>query len=114
MSITRIDLKYDQPTRSTALERLKNAIYTAEMEGANVLKIVHGYGSHGTGGAIRDAVRGRLRRLVNKNQIACFIPGEEFSIPNLKTADAVGKWPELKEDRDYGNSNPGITVIILR
>ena len=57
-----VNLKGDRPTVEEARQRLREVIDAALVSGIEILKIVHGYGSSGTGGAIRDAVRASLRR----------------------------------------------------
>lgn len=59
----RVDLEHDRPTVAEALRRLELRLDTARAGGGGSLRVIHGWGSSGKGGAIRDAVRARLREL---------------------------------------------------
>jgi hypothetical protein len=74
------------------------------------LKIIHGYGSSGTGGRIRVAVRRRLIEHKNKKIIKSFITGEEFSIFNKETIGFLDKCQSIRNDHDLNRSNNGVTL----
>lgn len=42
-----------------------------------------------------------------------FIPGEEFRISDETTWALLKRMPELKQDRDLGRENKGITMVLL-
>ena len=42
-----------------------------------------------------------------------FIPGEDFRISNEATWALLKQSPKLKQDRDLGRGNRGITVVVL-
>ena len=48
-----IDIKSDLPTVDDAIRRVTYNIKTATVFGVSAIKIIHGYGSSGKGGAIR-------------------------------------------------------------
>ena len=79
-----------------------------------MLKIIHGYGSSGTGGKIRLEARKYLARLSAKGEIGGFIPGEEFSIFQEDTRRAFLRCDELRRDRDLERHNNGVTFILLK
>ena len=78
-----------------------------------MLKIIHGYGSKGTGGDIRIAVQKRLYELAEAGQIVACIFGENWA----KSDDAAWRLlqarPELKSDPDIGRRNDGVTIVVL-
>lgn len=76
-----------------------------------VLKIVHGYGSGGKGGATRETVRNwafRQRRLLR-----AVIEGERYELFGGETRELAGEIGPL-DDPDCGAGNPGITLLWVR
>lgn len=97
----------------SALNLLENEIKYCTIEGYSVIIAIHGYGSHGKGGVIKQEVQKLLKNLKKNKAIFDYIPGE--------------KWGEMREDRKYLqtifpeiilqehllNLNNGITIILL-
>lgn len=84
-----------------------------ESQGLKVIKIIHGYGSTGVGGAIRDLVRKSLRKRQRNNEIKAFIPGEAFS-SLMGFDDEIRDYRHLLAgDPDHRSGNPGVTYVIL-
>lgn len=81
---------------------MERELALARQSKATLLKLVHGYGSTGTGGDIRIAVQKRLVEMAQNGQIRGCIFGENWS----KSDDAAWKLlqsqPELKGDSDLG------------
>lgn len=88
--VKEVNLKLGSPNTHEALERLLQALNDAMVEGADRLVVVHGYGSSGRGGLIRNAVRKRLREW-----------------------QASGRVRELRFGEDGRSMNPGETEILL-
>ena len=63
------------PQVSEALQRLERELAIARQENALLLKLIHGYGSSGTGGDIRIAVQKRLREMAESGHIRACIFG---------------------------------------
>jgi hypothetical protein len=101
------------PSVQEALQRLDRAIALARQERHSLLKVVHGYGSTGTGGDIRIAVQRRLHELSEGGQIRGCIFGEDWSKTDDATWRLLQKESALKSDPDLGRRNQGITVILL-
>jgi len=101
------------PQVHEALQRLDRELAVARQAKTSLLKIIHGYGSTGTGGDIRIAVQRRLHELAEAGQIRGCIFGENWS----KTDDATWRLLQaasaLKSDTDLGRGNRGITVVLL-
>lgn len=108
-----VNIKYDMPTVSDAVKRVTFHIHNSRAQGYTALKIIHGYGSHGTGGKIRNEVRSYLSRQKSKRVIRDYIYGEDFSIFNPATLEAFTRCDELRRDSDLERHNNGITIIIL-
>jgi hypothetical protein len=107
------NLEDGRPTANEALLRLDFELARARRAGALAVKLIHGYGSSGTGGVLREAVQGALRHMAENNRIRAFVAGEDWRISN-ETAWKVQKLvPELKQDRDLGRGNLGISIVVL-
>ena len=107
------NLEAGYPTVEAALKYLNFEIRHAKTTGCPVLKIIHGYGSSGTGGKIRAAVRKRLWEMQAKKQVKAVIVGEDFSIFNQNTLLAFQLCGTLRRDPDLERRNQGITLVIL-
>jgi len=108
-----VNIKEDNPTVDVALRRLNMVLTLAKSQGERAVKIIHGYGSGGQGGAIRTGARKFLAQQKAQGRIRAFIPGEEFSIFHPATLEAFALCPALRQDSDLGRSNDGVTVVLL-
>ena len=108
-----VNLEENKPTVDAAIRRLTYELHQSRRMGCAVLKIIHGYGSSGTGGRIRVESRNYLSRLKARGEIADFIPGEEFSIFHSGTLAAFRRCDALRRDPDLERHNNGITIILL-
>ncbi len=106
-------IKDGLPTVDQGLARLQAELATARSGGARVLRVVHGYGSSGKGGALKDACRAFLARELRAGRIRAFVPGESYSRATVAGRDLMGKWPELKAAERTDSGNPGITLVDL-
>ena len=104
-----VNIKENTPTVEEALRNADRLISHSKMNGIKVLKIIHGYGSTGVGGAIRIAVRQKLRKL----NYGKMIVGEEFTTMDQNTQILLNQFPDLKSDSDLNNNNLGVTFFIL-
>lgn len=109
-----VNLEDGYPTVNQGLLRLDRALVSARAEGVAVVKLIHGYGSKGVGGRLKDEVFKTLARYKRADMIADFVPGEDFRISNETTWALLKRAPEIKQDRDLGKMNKGITVVVLK
>jgi hypothetical protein len=107
------NLEEGRPTSNEALLRLDYELQRARTHGVVVLKLIHGYGSSGRGGVLREAIQERLRSMVANGKIRAFVPGEDWRISNETAWNLQRQIPELKQDRDLGRGNKGITMVLL-
>jgi len=112
-SIKTVDLKSDMPPIHEALQRLDREITFARKEKIKLLKLVHGYGSTGTGGDIRVAVQKRLTELAQAREIRGCIFGENWSKSDEAAWKLLQSIAELKNDSDLGRRNQGITIVVI-
>ena len=108
-----VNLEAGKPIVGQAIRRLTFEISHSRSLGCTVLKIIHGYGSSGTGGRIRTESRKYLARLKSQGKIRGFIPGEAFSIFEEDTRQAFLRCTDLRQDRDLDRYNNGVTFILL-
>jgi len=108
-----INIKEGLPFVDEALTRLENGIDAARAGDVRVLSVVHGYGSSGKGGAIRDECRKYLDILRQKGKIADFVHGEDLGKRRPQGKNLLKRFPQLDTYRDCQVSNPGITVVVL-
>jgi len=108
-----INLEQEMPTVPLALSRLNDALRTARAERFAAVKIIHGYGSSGKGGAIRVAVQADLTQRARAGELRAFIAGEEWRISDERSWALLQRCPELKPDTDLGRGNKGISIVVL-
>ena len=108
-----VNIKSDMPTVDDAIKRITYNIKNAGAFGVTAIKLIHGYGSSGKGGAIRTEARKYLERQKIRGQIKDYITGEEFSIFSETTRKAFLICDELRRDSDIERHNNGITIVIL-
>ena len=112
ITIVTVNLEEGRPMIEDALNLMERRLHDARLHGTKVVRLIHGYGSSGTGGAIRAAVRKELSSLCRKGSIKCYVGGEEY------LASAVGRslrsqYSQLKSSLITDQRNPGITLVEL-
>lgn len=112
-SLMTVNLKDGMPTVPVALTRMHHALTLAKRTKAPTLKLIHGYGSTGTGGKIRGAVRRELRALEAQGNFRAVIFGEQFSPFEPAGLQGITLCFALTQDEDYQKYNPGITIVIF-
>jgi hypothetical protein len=78
MATVVINLEKGMPKTEAALAKLKLELATLRRIGVQAVKVIHGYGSTGTGGAIRQATRQYLCDQLKNKLIKAYCPGENF------------------------------------
>ena len=84
-----VNLEAGMPTVDMARTHLNMTLRSAKANRVKVLKLIHGYGSSGKGGAIRADVLAQLARAI------------------------IAACPSLSRDIDYSRANHGITMVLL-
>lgn len=94
---------------------VEDALYLLERQMKNIndntIVVIHGYGSSGKGGKIKNAVHDYVDLLKEKEEIEDFIFGEDFHMFNEKARKI--KTIDKDLSKYYGKNNFGITVIVL-
>lgn len=71
-----VNIKRDNPNVDYALFLIDEEIKYSRAVGNRVIVIIHGYGSHGQGGAIRQGVKEYLPKLKKSGTIITYVFGE--------------------------------------
>lgn len=114
MSLHTVNIEQGMPTVATARIRLDQALRTARTGRVRVVKVIHGYGSSGSGGAIKRDVKSFLAEKQRSGVIVQFVSGEEFSPFSPAARRILDACPQLSRDRDYCRQNHGVTFILLK
>lgn len=107
------NLEKGMPSVVEAQRRLENLIKRYKQQGHPALKIIHGYGSSGVGGALRTELRSWLHGRVKSKAILDIIPGEELE-RGIKVLPHLEDFPQLEWDNDFDRRNAGITIILIQ
>lgn len=113
VSIIVVNLEEGMPTVEAARLRMQHELDTARRAGIKAVKLIHGYGSSGTGGALRNELQKELRQAAQQGSIRAVITGEDWRISDETTWALLKRFPEWKKDRDLGRSNRGISIVVL-
>ena len=115
-----LNLEEGMPKAEAAVSKLKLQLATLRRTGIKSVKVIHGYGSSGTGGSIRTAVRHYLRSAQREGRIRDFCPGEYFTpfektgrnmidmVPALRSAIRAGP---IAKRSSYANNSSCITGV---
>ncbi len=113
-AIRTFNVEVGLPTLDEARRLVIEQIKRAKREGVKVLKVIHGYGSSGKGGALCVGLRRSFGLRKKEGAIKDAIAGEDFSIFNDTVLDLMEAVPELRGDPDLGAINEGVTILWLK
>lgn len=108
-----INIEAGMPTVAQAQKRLDMELDAAKRVGIIAVKIIHGYGSSGTGGKLKKAIRNILQTKKNAGKIKAYVPGEEWDIFNQTAREIIGACKEVGKDSDLNRFNSGVTFVLL-
>lgn len=108
-----VNLEQGMPTVERARLRMQHELQAARLSGCKAVKLIHGYGSSGAGGALRMELQKDLRQAAEDGTIQAFIPGEDWRISDPRAWKLLKQFPEWKKDSDLGRNNQGISIVIL-
>lgn len=109
-----VNVKAGMPRVSEARDRVLDEIKRGKEARVQLLKIIHGHGSTGVGGSIRNEVRRIARRLEKEGTIKGYCPGEELGTGSARSKQLVDSNPQFRKNRAFRTRNPGITYVLLR
>jgi hypothetical protein len=112
-SIKVVNLEEGMPHVEQARLRMQHELQTARKEGYTAVKLIHGYGSSGIGGALRTELQRDLLRAARNGLFRACVAGEDWRISNETTWEFLKNFPEWKQDADLGKNNRGITIVVF-
>jgi hypothetical protein len=114
MNLRTYNVEADLPSVDEARRRVIEEIRRAKQDKIRVLKVIHGWGSSGTGGKLCHALRKSFALRKKEGVVRDFIPGEDFSIFNKTVLALLEAVPEVRGDPDLNQTNEGMTVVWLK
>jgi len=100
------------PPVDEAIDILSRELALARKQGVKVLRVIHGYGSSGTGGEIKKAVIQKLASLPSASRVHSYVSGDQLEGTN-KGRNLLNRFPGLKSKLLSDRNNPGITLVQL-
>lgn len=88
-------------------------IENAKKDGTLLIKLIHGYGSHGQGGIILKSVREDLLYLKKRGIIKDYFNGDKWNLFEKKVINILSKDKSIVKDEDLNRNNPGITIVVV-
>jgi hypothetical protein len=112
-SVVTVNLEEEYPTLEEARRRLKAELERCRSRKVAAIKLIHGYGSSGVGGALRHGIRKSLISRRKEGSVRAVVFGENWNIFDSVAQSMLEQCPALSKDRDLFNYNPGISVVLL-
>lgn len=112
--VREINLEIGHPAVAQALERMRMELRMSKKRGYTAVKLIHGFGSSGSGGKIRTAVRRELAAMQRRGEIGDVIFGEKLTIFSQETQELLRRCPSFRRDPDLERYNNGITVVVIK
>lgn len=113
-AIRTFNVEADFPTVDEARRLVIAEIKRAKKEGVRILKVIHGYGSSGKGGALCVGLRKSFVLRKKEGVIKDFVCGEEFSIFDAATLSMLEAAPALRGDPDLNATNEGVSLLWIK
>lgn len=111
--IATLNLKEDLPSVDEAMFKLERNLLSLKRQRVLVVRIVHGWGSSGTGGRIKVACHGRLAVKQRQKSIRGYLPGDDYSDRTNAGRALLSAYPSLWDSLRTDTENPGITFVEL-
>lgn len=108
-----VNIKEDNPNVDYALFLIDEEIRYSRAIGNRVVVIIHGYGSHGMGGAIKQGVKRYLPQLKKMGIIDKYVFGENWgnTNPDVKEIEKIS--PDIILNENLSSINSGVSVILI-
>lgn len=113
MRLITIDIKSEKQTVNEAIAQFLVEVEAYKKGGYKVMKVIHGYGSHGVGGAIRLAFLKKCQDLKNRKIIEDFTCCDKWTDKNTVKKIAINYCPDLLADSELYHINSGCSIVIL-
>ena len=104
-----IDIAHPPRAGADAETMLDEALIKIRLSSTlRVLKIIHGYGSHGSGGTLKTVVKNWIH--TNKHKIILSIDGEHLSPSNANVQVLLAEC-DFSTNTEFLSPNEGITIV---
>lgn len=113
MKLITIDIKSEKQTVAEAIAQFLVEVDAYKKGGFKVMKVIHGYGSHGVGGAIREAFLKKCQDLKNRKIIEDYTCCDKWTDKNVVKKIAINYCPDLLADSELYHINAGCSIVIL-
>lgn len=108
-SLMTIDIAHPPQSGADAEEMLDEALKTVRLSKTlRVLKIIHGYGSRGSGGTLKTVVQNWVH--TNKHKLILSIDGKDLSASNSNVQVMVAEC-DFSSTADFLSPNEGVTIV---
>lgn len=111
MNVREVNLEENMPSCDEAMETLKAMVSLSKKNRDRCLIVIHGYGSTGRGGKIREKARQWLNAQVRKGTVKAVVYGEDFNVFSPKAVELKNRYRELAPLMSVVND--GVTVVEL-
>jgi len=111
VKVKEINIERGNPTVEMAIRDMVNQLSTAKGAGYKAVVLVHGYGSSGTGGVIKVAVKSKLRERALSGIVRDYVGGEDWMNRKKEFTEIC---TQLKDFHPVVDGNRGVTVILLK
>ena len=108
-----VNIKIDNPNADYAMYLLDEEIKYSKAIGNRVILVIHGYGSHGRGGIIKQSIKEYLPDLKRRGVITDFVFGENWGDTNEIKKTICRISPELIINSNVRNINSGVSVVLV-
>lgn len=108
-----MNLEDGRPTVEQAIRKFDAALDRAAVTGIAVLRVIHGYGSSGAGGRIREELRRYLGGLKSAGRLRDVVPGEDHGKRTAAGRALLARCPDLERSLRTDAGNRGATFVAL-
>jgi len=111
VKVKEVNLERGNPTVDVAMRKLVNELTTAKRTGYRAVIVIHGYGSSGVGGAIKVALKSKLKESSLRGVVREYVGGEEWLNQKRQFIEIC---TQLRDFNTYIDGNRGLTVVLLK
>lgn len=108
-----INVKNDMPNVDWAVHLLDTEIIDSKALGNKIIYVIHGYGSNGVGGAIKEKFFNYYPELKKRKIITDYVFGENWSYNNEVVKYIIKFAPELIVDNSLNLRTSGVSVLLI-
>lgn len=113
MKLITLDIKSERQTVREAVAQFLVELDSYKKGGYKVMKVIHGYGSHGVGGAIKVEFLKKCNELKKQHKIEDFVCCDHWTPQNTVRKIATNYCPDLMADKELYLLNPGCSIVII-